>query len=415
MIYEHILLLPLLLQLMILSYTISIDSYISRKHRRVLWIIIILVFGLLLQDEANFLLSHGTPRPFLRTIVSIVGYSLRPVVLLLFSYIVRSGKRHWAGWVLIAVNAAVHMTALFSDICFFFTESGYFLRGPLGYTCHIVSGILLVKLVWESVQEHKKNGWRELFIPLIIAAFIVISIPMDHYLYTDTVPFSYLTIVIVSSTLFYYIWLHLQFVREHERAFQAEQRIQIMTTQIQPHFLFNTIATIKALCRRDPEKAANVADKFGAYLRQNLDSLESPGLIPFRKELAHTKIYADIEMVRFENVRVEYDIEDDDFAVPPLTVQPMAENAIRHGVRIREEGIVRISTRRAEDSHVITIWDNGIGFDPDDLKETDSGHIGIRNVRERVESLCGGTLELKSRAGEGTTVVIRIPVKEAAE
>lgn len=153
---------------------------------------------------------------------------------------------------------------------------------------------------------------------------------------------------------------------------------------------------------------------FGSYLRQNMDTLDTKGLIPFDKELEHTRLYADIEMIRFENVRFEYEIEDRSFTLPPLTVQPLVENAIRHGVCGREEGIVRVQTHRVAGWHVITIQDNGVGFVGSRLGEPEEGHIGIRNVRERVESLCGGSLVLESLPGEGTTVYIRIPGGEEA-
>ena len=152
-----------------------------------------------------------------------------------------------------------------------------------------------------------------------------------------------------------------------------------------------------------------MAEKFGQYLQQNLDSLETEGLIPAEKELEHTRLYADIEMSRFENVRVEYDAQDLDFSIPPLTIQPMVENAIRHGVRIREKGIVRVSTRRTEKGHEIRIWDNGMGFDIATLKQDKGSGVGIQNVRERIEKLCGGTMTIQSDVGKGTTVFIRIP------
>ena len=218
-----------------------------------------------------------------------------------------------------------------------------------------------------------------------------------------------LSVTLVSACALFYIWLHLRSVREHERDLMDVQRIRIMMSQIQPHFLYNTLATIKVLCRKDPEMAAEITDKFGAYLRQNLDSLGQSERIPFNKELSHTRIYTDIEMVRFDTIRVEYDIQDSGFSVPPLTLQPLVENAIRHGVRIREEGIVRVRTRRAGDWHEITVEDNGAGFDAETLAALDDSHIGIRNVRERVEKMCGGSLTIESRIGEGTTATIRIP------
>ena len=93
--------------------------------------------------------------------------------------------------------------------------------------------------------------------------------------------------------------------------------------------------------------------KLGQYLRENLESLSKAELIPIKEELKHTRVYAEIEMVRFENIRVEYDITDTDFYMPALSIQPRVENAIRHGVRIREDGIVRVSTRLNDGCHEI--------------------------------------------------------------
>ena len=170
--------------------------------------------------------------------------------------------------------------------------------------------------------------------------------------------------------------------------------------------------TIQALCRKDPERAYETTGKFGNYLRQNLAVMNQPNLIPLRKELEHTRTYADIEMLRFPNIHVQYEITDDEFQVPPLTIQPLVENAIRHGVRIREEGIVSITTRRIGEYHEIEIRDNGIGFDPESVKTDGQNHIGIHNVRERIEKMCGGTLTIESRVDEGTKAVIRIPRRE---
>ncbi|MBQ1397281.1 MAG: hypothetical protein IIY89_02165 [Clostridia bacterium] len=108
---------------------------------------------------------------------------------------------------------------------------------------------------------------------------------------------------------------------------------------------------------------------------------------------------------------MEYDIGDSHFLMPSLTLQPMVENAIRHGVRVRDEGIVRVITRRKDDYHEIMIQDNGCGFDLEKIEDADGTHIGIRNVRERLESMCGGALTIDSMIGEGTTVTIRIPLE----
>lgn len=139
---------------------------------------------------------------------------------------------------------------------------------------------------------------------------------------------------------------------------------------------------------------------------------ESAELIPFSKELEHPKIYSDIEMLRFENVKVGFDTPFADFYVPALTVQPLVENAIRHGVRIREHGTVNVITRKTEDGYEIVIRDNGKGFDVGAAFVSDSSHIGLKNVRERIGKLCGGTLTVNSVIGEGTEITIHLPLQK---
>ena len=218
---------------------------------------------------------------------------------------------------------------------------------------------------------------------------------------------AFLTIAIVVSSVFYYIWLHIQFVREHERDLMTAQRVQIMMTQIQPHFLFNALNTIRALYAKDSPLADRTLEDFSAYLRQNLETLSQTELIPIAKELEHTRLYADIETLRFPNICVEYRIEDRQFRIPALTIQPLVENAIRHGVRSREDGLVTVSTVREAGAHRITVRDNGVGFDP--KHQQDESHIGLQNVKERVERMCGGTVIVESEMGAGTVVTLLIP------
>ena len=91
--------------------------------------------------------------------------------------------------------------------------------------------------------------------------------------------------------------------------------------------------------------------------------------------MEHTKVYAEIEMVRFPKIKVEYDIQDENFYIPVLTIQPLVENSIRHGIRGLENGKVTVSTRRTPDYHEIIVKDNGKGFDAKKIKQKDSGHI----------------------------------------
>ena len=407
---DILLIIALLLQLIGLAFAVMIDSYLQKVQRKAMLMIVTLTCLLIFQNVVDYEMEFYAYMPFARTVIAIIGYSIRPIIIVLFFDIVGYiGRKRWM-WLLVALNTMIHFTAFFSNICFVIDRNNAFIRGSLGYSCHMISGVLLVYLFVITVKRFRHEKKLEECIPLLNLLFIIAAVITDSMIGNQLI-ISFLTMVIVTSSLFYYLWLHLHLVREHEQSLMEAQRIQIMMTQIQPHFIYNTISTIKVLCRKDPDKAADMATKFGVYLRQNLDSMGMTEKIPVQTELEHTQIYTDIEMVRFSNIKVEYDISDSDFSLPPLTIQPMVENAIRHGVRIRKEGIVRVIVKRDMNYHEICIQDNGQGFDVNEV-ETDGGnHIGIRNVRERIESMCKGTLMIDSQIGIGTTVTIPIPIE----
>ena len=190
-----------------------------------------------------------------------------------------------------------------------------------------------------------------------------------------------------------------------------ESHISIMLSQIQPHFLYNTLNSIYQLCETNPMRARSLVNSFAEYLRNNLSTLEEPGLISFETELAHVNTYLDIEKVRFEDtLEIEYDVKCVDFSLPVLTVQPIVENAVKHGTsKKRGGGKVTISTREEKENYVITVSDTGCGFDPAKPKNDGKVHVGIENVKQRLTNMCAGTLTIQSTVGEGTVATIRIP------
>ena len=407
---ERLLVMTLLLQLIGLGFAVVVDPYIQKKQKRSMLIIIVLVISLIFQNLLGYWLDDRGNSPLMRTVVGIYGYTVRPAILGVFFYIVGTEVKGWLLWGMIALNGLIHMTALFSGICFRITPYNHFVRGPLGYSCHVVSALLLLNLVYVTFKEYSRHKVIETWIPVSNAGLIVVAVLMDTFTGHQEYPISFLTVAVVTSCVFYYIWLHLQFVRRHEQDLMAAQRIQIMMSQIKPHFLYNTLSTIQALCRIEPEKAFDTTGKLGAYLRQNIDAIGEADLIPLSRELEHTRIYAEIEMIRFPNIKVEYHIMDWNVRVPPLSIQPIVENAIRHGVRVRKSGLVVVTVEKKDDRHVITVRDNGKGFDTSSLEEAGKEHIGIRNVRERIERMAKGEMTIESRPGEGTCVVITLPV-----
>ena len=196
-------------------------------------------------------------------------------------------------------------------------------------------------------------------------------------------------------------------LRQREEELRDE-KIRSMMNQIRPHFIYNTLVSIYELCREEPKEAMEVIDDFTTYLQANFTAIAATELSPFQEELEHTKAYLAVEVtLHGDDLSVEYDTEITTFRLPPLTLQPIVENAVKHGVGMgrRPEHIV-IRSRAAEDGVEIIVEDNGAGYDPRPDSEV---HVGLQNVRERLAMMCGGTLEIGPKEGGGTVVTIHIP------
>lgn len=194
-----------------------------------------------------------------------------------------------------------------------------------------------------------------------------------------------------------------------------DSQISIMLGQIQPHFLYNTLITIRQLCDIDPKTAKLAMREFAGFLKGNMDSLSSRMPIPIIKEINHVKHYLYLEKQRFQGrLHVKYEILEWDFSIPSLTVQTLVENAVRHGILSKQEGgTVTIHTESDEESYIVRISDEGVGFDPNRAFSDGSRHIGIENVKKRLEVLCHGNMVINSIPGKGTDVVIKIPKRKA--
>lgn len=404
--------LPLLLMLTGLTFVIRIDPYIEIKRRRLLFLVVIADVFLVVQNVTDYCLDVWNIYPHERLVCGIIGYSLRPVIIVLLLMIVDLEKKHIVAWILIAVNLLVSMSALFSDICFTIDENDSFRRGPLGYTCHIISLALLVYLVIFSVWQYKKEKHAERWIPVPNGIMVIASVLVDLNINLTDFPITALTNAVVVSCLFYYIWLHLQFVREHEHALLAGQRIQVLMAQIRPHFIYNCLTAIRSYLD-EPDKAEEVLDHFSSFLRGSIDVLEETGNVRAEEEFETVENYLYLERERFgEKLRVERELQDTDFSLPAFTVQILVENAVNHGVRRNPSGrgTVTIRSYRTEKEHIIEVQDNGPGF-PDDegLSEKDRAHIGLTNLKDRLALMCSGKLEIDSAPEKGTTVRVRIP------
>ena len=192
----------------------------------------------------------------------------------------------------------------------------------------------------------------------------------------------------------------------------AESRISTMMSQIRPHFIYNTLGSIEQLCELDPPKAGELVHNFAKYLRGNFGELDNPKPILMSQEMEHVRHYINIENVRFPDMTFSCEIKSEDFRLPALTVQPIVENAIKHGLmKLQKGGSIRVISYETDTDYCISVEDDGVGFDTSKLLD-EKKHIGIRNIRDRLKVMVGGTLEIESTQGVGTKVLITIP-KEA--
>lgn len=302
---------------------------------------------------------------------------------------------------------------------FYLDESGKYFEGRGFAAVSIFPVIIVARCVYENLRRkmplRKKLSLLAFgLIPIISIAF---SIPLPQYSIAYVAFF--VNLILIYGTV--------QVKKEQELAKKtamlaeqdrelAQQETQIIISQIQPHFLYNTLTAIYRLCATDTALAQKTIQDFSAYLRTNMDSIRSTAPIPFAKELAHTKTYLEIELLRFGDIlNVEYDISVMDFDIPALTLQPIVENAVKYGIRSREDGgTVTISTKRENGTIYLIVHDDGMGFDVDQKKNDGKSHLGIENTRKRLRQMMGGELIIDSRIGAGTTVTIMIGEKHEA-
>lgn len=279
--------------------------------------------------------------------------------------------------------------------------------------------LLMLCGIHELVNDAKQKHYSALLVVLLPVAVILDILHVWDSIYSS----ANCTRVAISLTFLYYVVRAVWYVLVNHNAVTraetlenelAESRISVMLSQLQPHFLYNVLNSIYYLCKHDPMTARDMVDKFSDYLRNNMASLERKGLIPFSEEYNHIQTYLSLEQLRFQKtLDVVYDIETMRFRLPPLTVQPLVENAVRHGVTKKKGGgMVQISTLETADSYLVIVRDTGRGFDPAHYMDDGKVHIGIRNVRERLERMIGGTLTIESEPDVGTVATIRIPKKE---
>ena len=475
--------------------------------------IIVIILLMSISFSAERWAIDSPDRIDVRIWASVIHYLLQPFIIYFELVIImppgelKDRTKKWLLALPIIINSAIYLAAPFAGTLVFSYDSNYhFNRGPLGWSIYIVTYLYLgLLLVW-SIRFFRLNDKRK----SIILFFMVGIAVLTGILEALNIATGFIDESFALGLLIYYIYL----ITVHEAQMQAnlvskelelsQNKVRLLRNQIQPHFVFNSLQIIKSLIRTDQAKAVVCLEDFSDYLRANLDAITSDKLVSFDTELSHIDAYTALALAdSSKNINIEYDIKERLFYLPPLTIEPLVENAIRHGVS--KGGTVTISTRAlssedlppsvksspsgdpmaksstaespmdkfssaespmAEPSPaestmtnnytiVITVSDDGAGFtydpdsddragfkydpdsgdgagftyDPDNdpaeseaqkiaysgatEKETRRLGIGLENVRTRLETMCGGRMEINS-SSNGTEVNVYLPVTNSA-
>lgn len=209
-------------------------------------------------------------------------------------------------------------------------------------------------------------------------------------------------------------------LQEKEMAL-TQSRLNALQLQMNPHFMANALNALSMLTDTDPEAAKRMIADMSGYLRENFyDPSDKSLMIPFSEELERLERYLAIERIRFPGINVYYWLEATGFEIPAMTLQPLVENAIIHGIckKKHSDGCIEIRSSETQGAYTIIIEDDGVGFDEKALSEARSGeeskkHIGIPNTQKRLELMCAGHLAIHSTPGQGTVCEISMPKRGA--
>ena len=406
---------------LIAALTILLTRHFDKSGSRKLMLAMLCSAALMICDGAS-IYFRGDPSPEAVTVerlstfaVYFLSFLIIPLSAQYVSQIIykRSGgfKLYWelVEWGIFIFGALVLIANAIYPFIFYIDDAGSYVRMPyffwlpslIGFTGIITTLAVALQYSKYMLPMERVAVVSFLFLPMV-GIIIKLFYPQS--------PFVTIAIVVSAIILFVsYEASYVQFLVEQEKQLSRD-KLKLVNHQMQPHFIFNTLTLIRYQCLTAPNEAVQTVSEFSNYLRGITDYLTEEDCISVEAELDIVKNYLRIQSKRFgDGIKVEYDIEETDFDVPPFSIQTLVENAVHHGFKSGQgkEGYIRVSTKKDKNRRIVTVEDNGAGFDTSELKK--KGSIGITNTRNRVELMCGGELMIESEPGKGTRAVISIP------
>ena len=396
------------ISLLVMCILVYENNRISHENKSYLYLTYVLIAVSAFSEWYGVYLDGRTDMPgWVLILVKCADYILTPAAggVLVMQMHLHNRWQKVLNAVMIA-NAVFQIIAVPNGWTVSIDGQNHYTHGPLFPVyvgiCLVIIVLMIVQFILYGKTFKRQNQFSLYSTMILVMTAIILQVTLTGY------RTAYIGMTFGAAFLFIH---HTEFSQLAADETLAEQRVQLMLSQIKPHFLYNMLGSIEALCVRDPGAAMLATRKFSKYLRGNMNSISGENLVPFETELQHTELYLDLEKIRFgDALQVEYDITAGDFLIPPLTLEPIVENAVRHGIRKNADGrgTVSISTNEQRDLFTIQVTDDGPGYDPAKTP-ADGDHIGIRNVSERLDRICGGSLSISPGAEKGTVVTIYLP------
>ena len=403
--------------------TALLSTLIHVKNSNILWL-----FGLMILFAGTYFIFSADGISFWQDIIvtntTALGCSMM-LYMMFLSIIVVYFLKNTQKIGIAAVGAVCAMDMLFfvlpiATSLYFYDTWRYWAIGQI-----FVNVILFGCLMKEFICANKDQRWIFLCSLLALFAFVVDVVMTALGYWQGGVISKHVFCVLFAVTLVVVLRIipgsinaaakakELEIEKNALNAQLAQSRISTMMSQIRPHFIYNALGSIEYLCEVEPLKAKKLVHSFAQYLRGNFGELDNPRPIRMSQEMAHVRHYVSIENVRFPDMTFTFDMNSEDFMLPALAIQPIVENAIKHGLMpLDHGGSVRVTSWETPSHYCVSIEDDGVGFDTGILLD-ERKHIGLRNIRERLDAMVGGSLSIESTPGKGTKVEIKIPKQNA--
>lgn len=290
------------------------------------------------------------------------------------------------------------------------SEEGIYRQGPWSPFSFIYPLIVLVFCIYFNLSNEMSLRKH---ITCITFAFCPLCFAVAGLITQNTI-FGHLASVFGVVVIYGGIYIERERTTIMQREELQKTRIEAALLQINPHFIQNCLTSIRGLMYIDVKESEEMLLDLAGYLRGTFTSLSREEFISVREEMKLTDFYLAIEQKRFpDSIVVNKDIDSYDSQIPSFIIEPLVENAVRHGIREKEgTGCITISVKETPNLLEIKVIDDGVGFDAEKAFDNDREHIGLYNVKRRIELMAHGSLTMKSEIGKGTEAVILIPRKE---